>query len=377
MAKYIVELSDTERAELHLLVKGGNQKVRDVKRAQILLASDAGATDEEIIRAVQVSSSTVFRTRQQFVEEGLNIAIHDRPRPGANRKFTGKEEALLIATVCAEPPPGRARWTLELVAGEFVRLTGESISRETVRRKLHDNELKPWLRQMWCVPSIDADFVMRMENVIDLYIEQPTDDEPVVCLDESPVQLIGETRPATRIKRGRKPRHDYEYKRHGTANLFVMMDAHKGWRHVEVTDQHTAIDFAHCLKQLVDDHYSEAKLIHLVLDNYAIHTPSALYKAFAPEEARRIARRLRFHYTPKHASWLNMAEIEIGVLKRQCLARRIPDKSMMASAVRAWQAERNKLRAKVDWMFDLDKARTKMGRSYPGVPIPLERSEAA
>jgi transposase len=365
MAKYSVQLTEEERAQLRALVSSGSKKARDIKRAQILLAADEGLADEVIARALSSSTSTVYRTKKQFVEHGTEVAIHDLPRPGASRKLTGKEEALLIATVCTDPPAGRARWTLELLAGAFVQLTGESISRETVRRRLHDNVIKPWQQSMWCIAAIDAEYVMRMEEVIDLYTSAPAADEPVVCFDESPVQLIGEMRLPRRIKPGRPARHDYEYKRNGTANLFVMVDAHAPWRHVDVTDQHTAVDFARCLQRLVDIHYPTARVVHLVLDNYGTHTKSALYKVFPPGEASRIAKRLHLHFVPKHASWLNMAELEIGLIKRQCLDRRIPDKAKLTSEIAAWEAARNQAGARVRWMFTLDKAREKMGRSYP------------
>jgi transposase len=377
--RYIVALTDDERATLETLVSGGSKRVRDVKRAQILLASDAGASDEAIARSVRVGTSTVYRTKRRFVEHGPEEAIRDLPRPGSGRKLTGKEEALLIATACTTPPEGRARWTIELLAGAIVRLTEhDSVSRETVRRRLSENELKPWQKKMWCVPAVDAEYVARMENVIELYTEPPGSDEPVVCIDESPVQLIGETRASSPAKPGKPARIDYEYRRNGTVNLFVAMDAHQPWRHVEVTDHHTAVDFAHFLRDLVDIHYPKARLIHVVLDNYGIHTLSALYKAFSADEARRIARRLRLHFVPKHASWLNMAEIEIGVLKKQCLDRRIEDKATMSSEIAAWEKARNLAGARVRWMFSVEKARAKMGRSYPS-PLgqPADTKQAA
>ena len=170
--RYIVELTEEERAVLQALVSGGSKRVRDVKRAQILLASDAGVDDEAIALAVQVGTSTVYRTKRRYVECGPEAAIRDLPRPGAGRKLTGKEEALLIATACTAPPAGRARWTMELLAGEIVRLTEhEAVSRETVRRRLSENELKPWQKKMGCVPTAGPEYVERMEDVLDLYAE--------------------------------------------------------------------------------------------------------------------------------------------------------------------------------------------------------------
>src|SRR4051812_36529240 len=191
--RYRVELSQAERCQLTAMLSGGKHAARKLKRAQILLAADAGCGDEEIARTVTVGGSTVYRTKRRFVEGNLEKALSEEPRPGAKRKLTGPEEALLVATACSRPPEGRARWTIELLAGEIVRLTEhDGISRETVRRRLAENELKPWREKMWCVPKIDGAYVARMENVLDLYAELPDPARPVVCLDESPVQLIGE-----------------------------------------------------------------------------------------------------------------------------------------------------------------------------------------
>ena len=193
--RYRVELSPEERAELGALLSGGKHAARKLKRAQILLAVDAGASDEEIARMVGVGGSTVYRTKRRFVVGNLEAALSEEPRPGAERKLSGKEEALLVATACSKPPTGRARWTLELLAGEMVKLTehGE-LSRETVRRRLAENDLKPWRRDMWCIPEVDGTYVARMEDVLDLYAEAPDPKRPVVCFDESPTQLIGEVR---------------------------------------------------------------------------------------------------------------------------------------------------------------------------------------
>src|SRR6266480_1100774 len=193
--RYRVELSQAERCELTAMLSKGKRAARKLKRAQILLAADAGRSDEEIARTVAVGCSTVYRTKRRFVEGNLERALSEDPRPGAERKLNCKEEALLVATACASPPEGRARWTLELLAGAMVKLTDhESLSHETVRRRLAENGLKPWRKDMWCIPKVDGEYVARMEDVLDLYAEAPDPDRPVVCFDESPVQLIGEVR---------------------------------------------------------------------------------------------------------------------------------------------------------------------------------------
>lgn len=370
--RYRITLSAEERAQLEGLVSGGKGRVRKIKRAQILLAADARAVDEVIAANVAVGTSTVYRTKRRFVEQGLEQALSEEPRPGAERKLSATEEALLVATACAKPPAGCARWTLELLAGEMVRLTiHDSLSSETVRRRLAENQLKPWLKKMWCIPKVDAQFVARMEDVLDLYAEAPDPRRPVVSFDETPRQLIGEARVPVAAKPGRPARLDYEYIRNGTANVFMFVDAHRPWRHAKVTDRRTAGDFAECMRDLADVHYPKAECIRVVLDNLSTHTPAALYETFAPDEARRILRRLEFHYTPKHASWLNMVEIEIGVMVRQCLDRRIPDKATLVSEVMAWERRRNKDKARIKWLFTVERARQKLSRSYPLTAAPL------
>jgi transposase len=234
--RYRVDLSEAERSELEGLLRGGRHAARKLKRAQILLAADTGVPDETIAQSLGVGGSTVYRIKRRFVEGNLEKALHEESRPGAERKLTGQEEALLVATACASPPEGRARWTLDLLAGEMVRLTQhESLSRETVRRRLAENELKPWRQKMWCVPKIDGEYVARMEDVLDLYAEPPDPKRPVVCLDESPLQLIGEVREPIPATPGQVERVDYEYRRNGTVNLFVVLDVHRPWRKVTVS----------------------------------------------------------------------------------------------------------------------------------------------
>ena len=372
--RYRVDLSEAERAELEALLRGGRHAARTLKRAQILLAADAGMPDEVIAQTLGVGGSTVYRTKRRFVEGNLDKALSEEPRPGARRKLTGQEEALLVATACSRPPEGSARWTLERLAGEMVRLTAhESLSRETVRRRLAENELKPWREKMWCVPKIDGEYVARMEDVLDLYAEPPDPARPVVCLDESPVQLIGEVREPIPAAPGQIERVDYEYRRNGTLNLFVAVDANRPWRKVSVTERRTAQDYAERLRELVDVDFPDAACIRVVQDNLSTHTPGALYETFPAPEAHRIRERLEFHYTPKHASWLNMVEIEIGVLKGQCLDRRIDHPEALAREIAAWQRRRNAAGARVTWMFTTEKARAKMGRAYPKPATKLDQ----
>lgn len=364
--RYRVTLTTEERQQLQGLVRGGASAARRIKRAQVLLAADSGSRDEEIAQNVGVGTSTVYRIKQRFVEDGLERALSEAPRPGGPRKLEAADESLLIAVACSEPPDGRAKWTLDLLAGEMVRLTShKAVSRDTVRRRLDEMAIKPWQEKMWCVPEINAEYVARMEDVLELYAEPPDPRRPVVCFDETPRQLIGEARVPIRAEPGKPRRSDYEYVRNGTANVFMFVDVNRPWRHAKVTDRRTCIDFAACMRDLVDEHYPEAERIRVVLDNLSAHSAGALYQAFEPAEARRILGRIEFHFTPKHASWLNMVEIEIGVMVDQCLDRRIPDKATLIRQIATWERRRNAEKASINWVFTVDRARQKMGRVYP------------
>ncbi len=366
--RYRVELNEAERTHLAALLGGGKHAARKLKRAQILMAADAGIADDDIANSVSVGGSTVYRTKRRFVEGNLEFALSEKARPGAARKLSGKEAALLVATACSSPPQGRKRWTLELLAGAMVRLTEhQGLSRETVRRRLAEDDLKPWRRDMWCIAQVDGSYVARMEDVLDLYTEKADPKRPVVCFDESPTQLIGEVRQPVPAAPGQPERYDCEYRRNGTANLFVFLDAHRSWRHVKVTERRTARDFALCMRDLADTHYPEAELIRVVLDNLSTHTAGALYETFLASEAHRILKRLEFHDTPKHASWLNMVEIEIGVLRGQCLDRRVGARDVLVAEIAAWQKQRNASGTQIKWKFTTQKARGKLAHAYPNI----------
>jgi hypothetical protein len=206
-----------------------------------------------------------------------------------------------------------------------------------------------------------------MEDVLEVY-QRPHDPEhPLVCLDETSKQLIAETRVPIPAKPGQPARCDYEYERNGTANLFMIFAPLEGWRHVEVTDRHTAVDYAKVLKDLSDTHFRKAKKITLVQDNLNIHKPASLYEAFPAAEARRLVERFEWHYTPKHGSWLDMAESELSVLSGQCLDRRIADKQTLIEEVAAWEQSRNNKHVKTDWQFTTADARVKLKRLYPAI----------
>lgn len=204
-----------------------------------------------------------------------------------------------------------------------------------------------------------------MEDVLDVYTRPYDSRHPLVCMDETSKQLLKDTRPALPVEPGQPERRDYEYQRGGTVNLFMFLEPLAGRRWVDVTEHRTKVDWAHRIKELVDIRYPEAETIVLVMDNLNTHTPGALYEAFAPGEARRLAEKLEIHYTPKHGSWLNMAEIELSVLSRQCLERRVPDVETLARETHAWQQRRNDASVSVDWRFTPEDARIKLKYLYP------------
>ena len=230
--------------------------------------------------------------------------------------------------------------------------------------------MKPWLWKMWCIPpECDAEFVCAMENVLTVYKRPFDPSRPVVCFDEKSKQLVGEVAISIPATAGRVECHDYEYVRNGTANLFMLNEPLRGWRHVNVTSRRTKLDFAQQMKELVDMHYPDAELITLVMDNLNTHRMSCLYEAFPPEEARRIIEKIEVVHTPKHGSWLNMAECELSVLEKQCIGDRIGDEAMLRTRVSVWNEDRNTRTKKIDWQFTTADARIKLHRLYPQITL--------
>jgi len=228
--------------------------------------------------------------------------------------------------------------------------------------------LKPWLKKGWCIPpKANAQFVCQMEDVLDVYTRPYDPRRPQVCLDEASTQLLADTRPPLPARPGAPATVAHEYERHGTAALFIVCEPLAGRRHVRVRARRTAIDWAHVIKEVVDELYPDAERIVLVMDNLNTHTPASLYEAFPPAEAKRVADKLEIHYTPKHGSWLNMAELELSVLARQCLDDRFPDQAALVAAVAAWEDTRNRAQATIDWRFTTTDARIKLKHLYPAV----------
>jgi hypothetical protein len=231
------------------------------------------------------------------------------------------------------------------------------------------NEIKPWLKEQWCIPpQQDAEFVAAMEDVLEVYHRPDDAARPLVALDEASKQLVGEAVQPLPPEPGQPERFDYEYIRHGTANLFMVSEPLSGWRAVHVTERRTARDFAEVLRWLVEGVHPDAETVVVVMDNLNTHKVASLYEAFPPERARRIAERLEIHHTPKHGSWLNVAEIELSVLTRQCLDRRIESAAELRAEAAAWEADRNERAVEIRWRFTTADARIKLHRLYPSLP---------
>lgn len=226
--------------------------------------------------------------------------------------------------------------------------------------------MKPWLSEQWCIPpETNAEFVCNMEDILETYMKPYDSKHPLVCMDETTKQHIKETRIPVAMKPGKNRCYDHEYERNGTSNLFMFFSPTEKRRHVKVTERRTKTDWAHAMKELANQQYPDAEKITVVMDNLNTHGPASFYEAFQPEEARRLSQRFDFHYTPKHGSWLNMAETELSILSRQCLARRIPDRFHLQQEVGAWENERNKKYSTIDWQFTTQDARIKLRRLYP------------
>lgn len=220
----------------------------------------------------------------------------------------------------------------------------------------------------WCIPpEASGEFVAHMEDVLEVYTQPYDPKRPQICMDERSKQLIGETRTPLPTAPGQPERCDYEYVRHGVGNLFIFFEPLAGWRDIQVTERRTRVDWAHAVQELVDVRYPEAEVIVLVMDNLNTHSIGSLYEAFPPAEARRIARKLEIHYTPKHGSWLNMAESELSILSRQCLDRRLPDLEGLRREVAAWQEARNRVETPMIWRFTTEDARIRLARLYPSL----------
>ena len=270
-----------------------------------------------------------------------------------------RTKSFIVAMVCSDPPEGFDRWTLELIREEALAKDLASISKESIRLILQEHDLKPWRQASWCVAELDAEFIERMEAVLALYERAPSPSRPLICLDEKPVQLLDEVRPASGLSQGHPRRVDYEYKRQGTCNVFCAVEPHRGQYYVKVTPNRKGAQFARFLAEL-EKQYEDAEGIDLVMDNLNIHKEKWLIEEYGEQEGSRIWNRFTIQYTPKHGSWLNQAEIAINMYARQCLGKsRIPSIELLTKKSRAWQRVVNQKAVTIKWQFTRNDARQK------------------
>lgn len=342
-------------------IKARTKNKRIHNRAMVLLLIAKGKSIAEIARMEILSESAVKNVIARYAEGGVDLAVFDRARSGRPSTFSSSDKQRIAAKACGSPPSGRARWTVALLTEDVVNDSKiPNASRETVRLALHSHQMKPWLEKMWCVPKIDGEYIERMEDVLDLYEKPYNAKRPVVCLDEKPTQLLNNGRPSIAAKPGNGiAKKDYEYVRNGTANVFRAVEPRMGRHFTKVTERRTKPDFAEFLKDIADA-YPKAREIELVMDNLNTHNESSLIERYGSHLGSKIWSRFDVHYTPKHASWLNQAEIAIGIYSRQCLGKdRIPNIDELKSRSAAWNKRANKEKIIINWTFTKKKARKK------------------
>jgi hypothetical protein len=319
-----------------------------------------GCSVIEVADFLELTPRTVINICSTYRDHGVERALLDDPRPGRPVEFDDRIKCKIVATVCSDPPEGFDRWTLDLIK-ERVEKDGivESIGRETIRVILREHDLKPWQQEMWCVPELDDEFIERMEDVLDIY-EMPYDPQkPVVCVDEKPVVLHGEKKEPIPMQQGQAKRVDYEYVRNGSANVFAAVEPLTGTYINRVTKRRTADEFAKFLDS-VERKFSDADKIILIMDNLSTHKEKSLTKYYGEEEGRKLWDRFEVHYTPKHGSWLNQAEIAIGMYQRQCLGgTRVPDINLLRKKTNAWNRIINRKKVTINWKFTKLDAREK------------------
>ena len=332
-----VRLKKTDRDKLDDVLSGGLQPVRTVLRALALSHLHDEKPVSEVAAIVRLTPKAVREIGRRYLDYGLEQALYDKARPGAAPVLEDRQRRHIIAMVCSDPPEGCARWTIRLVAEEAVkRRLVPRIGRESIRLLLLHDDLKPWREKNVVRPrTLTEDYLAKMEDVLETYERPYSPQEPVLCLDEKPITLHADVRPASPAEPGREARHDSEYKRCGTANVFCAVEPQAGRHYTFPTPNRSGFEFALVIADLALQ-YPKAETIHLVMDNLNIHRRKSLATAFGAEIGGEIWNRFTVHYTPTHGSWLNQAEIEIGMFSRQCLgAKRIPDLKTLRRQARA------------------------------------------
>ena len=383
-----IDLTEEEVKKLKSLThKGAGVSAKTIMHANILLFTNDGLGDKkkgvrETAELFDVSTNTVNNVRKLYAKGGLDAALERKTRisPPHISKITGDFEAQVIATALSPAPKGNARWTLRLLAEycsekEYI----VSISHTAIGEMLNTNQVKPHLSKYWCTPKEhDAEFVLHMEDILGIYQREYNPKIPVVCMDEKPIQLLDEIRnrvsakplhmdPDTGLpKPGAVEKIDSEYVRCGTASIFMFTEPLGAWRHTVALKTRKKEDFAFLMREISQGYYPDVEKIILIADNLNTHTPASFYEAFPPKVAYALAQKYEFHYTPKHGSWLNIAETELSSLALQCLGNhRIKSINELNEILVAWEINRNTRQKGVNWQFTTEDARIKLKRLYP------------
>jgi len=358
--KLVLYLRPKDKKIIRKVLKAGDGSVRVIKRMQILKLLHKKVSSCKIAEYIGVSLQTVYNIGLLYLQHGLNKAVYDLPRPGRKSLLNLKQSQRIIAMVCTDPPEGQSRWTIRLITEETInRGMIPQIGRETVRILLKTHDIKPWREKMWCIPKLNQEYIDRMEDLLDLYERPYNSKEPVLCLDERPIQLLSDMRESIPMKPGHVKKKDYEYKRYGTANAFCIVEPKAGDHITKITSNRKSEDFAKMIYQIARK-YPKADIIQLVMDNLNTHKLKSLTDKYGIEKGNKIWNRFTIHYTPVHASWLNQAEIEISLYSKQCLGkRRIQNIELLKKETKAWNRRVNKKKIKINWRWTVKDARRK------------------
>lgn len=359
MSTKYFKLSDTDRDKIAQIIKKGGEG-RIISRAIVLKMKDKNYSNIEAADMGEVTPRTVINICHYYESGGLSSALNDEARPGPAPKFDDRIKAKIIALVCSDPPEGFDRWTIELLAEKSIETRiVSSISKEKIRIILKEHDLKPWQYQMWCVPELTQEYIQRMEDILNLYERPYNGKEPVICLDEKPVSLFGDKREMIPFSEGKANRVDYQYSRNGSVNVYCAVEPLKGVYYNEVTETKKKPDFAAFLKTIYEN-YKYSNKIHLVMDNYCTHFKNSLVEHFGKKTGEKIWSKFEIHYTPTHASWLNQAEIAIGMYSRQCLGKtRIDNIKELKKKTCSWNRVVNEKSIEIRWQFTAIDAKEK------------------
>ena len=362
MSPIKIKLSPKDLARIKERLKEKLIESRIVKRAHTLKLKHMGKSTKEISSLLDFDPKSITNTVSNYLQFGLERALTDDPRSGRPILFDARDTANIVAMVCTDPPEGFARWTLDLIAEESVnRDLVDSISTSKVQVILQEHDLKPWREKMWCIPTLNDEYIERMEDVLKVYERKYNPKKPVVCIDEKPVALIADKYERVPGMPGEVGKKDYEYTRNGSVNVFCAVEPLKGKYINRVTPNRKGPEFAKFIRDL-SRKYSDADKIVLIMDNLSSHGPKSLTNYYGITEGERIWDRFEVHYTPKHASWLNQAEIAIGMYSRQSLGDgRVGDYQTLTRITKHWNKATNKKGTIIQWKFNRLKAREKFG----------------